>query len=362
MALIPSGRTSSNRAVQRPFDMAPLLVLDQYFRTCDELFRPEALSALSAICRIEGGANEPMDPARIDDLLPETSFLVAAQPKLSAAQISRARRLRAVIEVSGAFHDGLDYEACLANGIEVLSSMPGFRQPVAEMALAMILAGARGLVDQHEAFRDCTELWRDDRVETDFTLYRQSVGFVGYGQIARETHRLLAPFEPEVRAFDPWLSTPSEGVGFVGLDELFEQSRVIVVAASPTSENKHLVGSRQIARLTPGALIVLISRSHCVDFAALLAAADSGRCRVALDVFPEEPLPQNSTLRQSRNVILSPHRGAAVLGGRRLIGDMILHDVTAILQGRAERQLKVADAERLPSLVDAQQDATVTPT
>jgi phosphoglycerate dehydrogenase-like enzyme len=55
-----------------------------------------------------------------------------------------------------------------------------------------------------------------------------------------------------------------------------------------------------------------------------------------------------------KNVILSPHRAAAVLGGRHLIGDMILHDVRAILNGSPERMLKPADLDLVQSLVEAQ--------
>jgi hypothetical protein len=60
-------------------------------------------------------------------------------------------------------------------------------------------------------------------------------------------------------------------------------------------------------------------------------------------------------------VILSPHRAAAVPGGRQLIGDMILHDVRAILEGRAERQLKVAEPQLVAGLVAAQQQMNAMP-
>lgn len=337
----------------------PLLILDQHFRRVEELFRPEAFDALFRLCRIEGALNWPMNPNRIDALIGEAAFLVAARPRLTGVQIAGAGALRAVIEVSGAFHEGTDYEACLARGIEVLSSMPGFRESVAEMALTMILAGARGLVDEHEAFRRNGESWLADREGRDFTLHGQTVGFVGYGEIARETHRLMRGFDPTVLAYDPWLDPAATEVELVDLDSLMARCRVVVVAAAPTRENRHLVGAAQIARLRPGALVVLISRAHCVDFDALIEATRSGRITAAIDVFPEEPVPFGADLRQAPNVILSPHRAAAVPGGRHLIGDMIVHDVAAILEGRPERRLKPADPEHLRSLIGAQPPLSV---
>lgn len=331
----------------------PVLILDQHFRERDELFRPETYAALSAMCDIRGGVDAPMPRAEIEAALPEAAFYVAAHPEISADALAQAPNLRAVIEVSGAFQAGPDYAACFSRGVEVLSCSPGFRHAVAEMALGMMIAGARGLVEEHESFRTGTERWLDDRDGTDFSLYGATVGFVGYGQIARETHRLLAPFAPAVLAHDPYLAE-APGVALVQLSELVDRARIIVVAAVPSAETEGLLGAEHIARIGAGSLVVLISRSWCVDFPALVAGAQAGRFKLATDVFPDEPLAPDDPLRRSRNIILSPHRAAAVPGGRHLIGDMILHDVRAMLDGRTERLLKAADPGQVADLIDAQ--------
>ncbi|MEL6296807.1 MAG: NAD(P)-dependent oxidoreductase, partial [Pseudomonadota bacterium] len=116
-----------------------------------------------------------------------------------------------------------------------------------------------------------------------------------------------------------------------------------------------------IARLQHGALVVVISRAWCADFDALTAAARAGRIRVATDVYPDEPLAADDPIRDGRNMILSPHRAAAVPGGRQLIGEMILHDVRAILDGAPERQLKPADPDLVRGLVVAQQQMNAMP-
>ena len=281
---------------------------------------------------------------------------MAASPELGRERLARAAKLTAVVEVSGAFGTGIDYLGCFDRRLEVLSCMPGFRQSVAEVTLAMMLAAGRGLVDQHEAFRRGDEEWIEDRPKSDFTLFGQSVGFVGFGEIARETCRVMAPFGPRVMAYDPWLPEDQAGVPLVGLDQVMAQNRVVVIAASPSNENAHFVGAREFAMMQDGAVVVLISRAHCVDFPAMVAEAATGRITVAVDVFPDEPVPMDDPMRQMRNVILSPHRAAVVLGGRQLIGDMILHDVRAILDGRSERMLKAADPDRIGALIGAQKE------
>lgn len=334
--------------------MKPKLILDNHFRTRDELFRSETFGELSEICNVIGGRDFPMPREEILDHLPDAAFYVSAKPELTATEIAAAPDLRATVEVAGAFRDGLDYEACFQKGIEVLSCSPGFRNSVAEMTLAMMLAGGRGLVEEHEAFRVGGEHWLDDRPKTDFTLYRQSVGFIGYGQIARETHRLVEPFSPSVMAYDPLLEDAGSGVELVDLSTLVTQCRVVVLAAVPSEETRGLLSAELIAQLQQGALVIVISRAWCADFPALISEAQAGRIRVATDVFPDEPVKKTDPLRRSRNVILSPHRAAAVPGGRHPIGDMILHDVQAILGDDPSRHLKSADPTRVSGLVSAQ--------
>lgn len=333
----------------------PILILDQHFRRVDELFEPKTLERLKAVYPVAGGEDRPMDAAVLESLLPDAEILIAARPHVSVDVLDKAPKLKAVIEVSGAFHGEVDYAACFERGIEVLSCSPGFRQSVAEMGLAMILSGGRGLVAEHEAFRHGDEAWLDDRPATDFTLFGQSVGFVGYGNISRELHHLLKPFSPRISYFDPWVS------GFEGtqkhdeLDAVFANNRVVVVTAAPTSENRHAIGEEQIAALEAGALLVLLGRAHVIDFDAALAAAKERRITFATDVFPQEPVAKDHPMRHQGNVIFSPHRAAAVPGGRRLIGEMILHDAEAIKTGSSKRMLQAADPSRVAALVAAQE-------
>ena len=334
----------------------PLLLLDQHFRTVGELFSSAAYSELTSIFDVRGGFDGPMRRSEFLKILPAAEFVVAAKPEMSGTELAAAKRLKAVIEVSGAFQEGLDYDYCFDNGIEVLSCSPGFRYSVAEMTLALLLAGCRGVVDEHERFRIGKEQWFDDLAGSDFTLYGQTVGFVGYGEIARECAKLLGPFSPKIKAFDPWLAERANslaGVEFCGLEELVSTCRAVIIAAVPTSENFRLVSRQLVEKLPSGAVVVLASRAHLVDFDALVHAANEGKIRFAADVFPSEPVAPLSSYRSARNVIWSPHRAAAVDGGRRPIGEMIVHDCRNVLAGAAERRLKVADRATVHNIVRA---------
>ncbi len=318
----------------------------------DELFSPKAMASLTSY-EVVWGRDEPIPDEVLQNALPDADILIAASPVVSRETLESAPRLKAVIEVSGAFPDTIDYAACAEHGVEVLSCAPGFRSAVAELGLAMTLSAARGLVREHEAFRVGKERWLEDCPETDFTVFGAKVGFVGFGQIAQEMTRLLAPFGPQIFAYDPWLPTSVAeefDVELVPLEELAGGVQILYVTAVPTSENKGLVGSSVLGAMKDKSILVVLSRAHLVDFEALKSEARSGRLTIATDVFPSEPLDGSDDLRALPNVLLSPHRAAAVSGGRHLIGDLILEDLKSIETGKSQRALAQANSHTISAL------------
>lgn len=331
----------------------PVLILDPDWRRMDELFSETTKARLFADFDVVWGKDGPIPADVLEEALPKVEVLIAAAPKVDAVTLKQAPHLRTIIEVSGAFPNTIDYDACFEAGIEVLSCAPGFRQSVAEMGLAMALAGARGLVHEHEAFRSGQEHWLSDNTATDFTLFGAPIGFIGFGQIAQELTRLLAPFRPRISAYDPWLPESlalDHGVELLALDDVLKSSRCVFVTAVPTSENYHLLNAERLARLSDSALLILLSRAHLVDFDALEAELEAGRIRSCIDVFPSEPVSADATIRRQKAAILSPHRAAAVYQGRQLIGEMILSDLHSIETGRQERKLSKASRATIDML------------
>lgn len=335
----------------------PVALLDPQWRRLDELFAPSDLDELRRICDLVWAKNEPMPEGVRKEGLRKATFFLSASPTMDAAQLRAATKLRAIIELYGAFPDTIDYPACFARGVDVLATGPGMRRSVAEMAVAMALSGARGLVQEHELFRTGNEHWLNDNPQTDFTLYGERIGFVGFGSIAKECCRLLAPFEPSVSVYDPWLDSKVAeqfGVKMVSLEDLARTSRCFFVTAAPTKTNKGMVTKAIIDALPKAALLVLVARAHLIDFEALVAAAREGRIRAAIDVFPSEPIAENDPLRSIPNVILSPHRAAAVAGGRQLMGRLTVEDIKLMIAGKEPMNLQRARPEHVSDLAGVQ--------
>ncbi|MEM8587172.1 MAG: NAD(P)-dependent oxidoreductase [Pseudomonadota bacterium] len=334
----------------------PIALLAPSFRTLDELFDPADLARLSDLCTLVWARDEPAPPEVVDSAAANANFIIGTDPCFDQLDLDRAPNLLACLEVAGSFPPSLDYDTCFARNIEVLSCAPAFRRLVAEMTLGFMIAGARGIVDGHEAFRKGTETWLGEDERFDFSLYGQTVGFIGFGSIAQECNRLLAPFGCNVLVYDPWQEADvlaSQGVTATALNDVVAKSRCLVIAASPTDENFHLIDGDAFSRMPKGALLVLISRAHLVDFAALQTAIEQRRIRAALDVFPAEPVPPGDPIRAWPNTILSAHRAAAVHHGRRDIGRMVVDDIALMIKGEAPRNMQRANDSHVRQRVGA---------
>ena len=328
--------------------MKQTVILDPAFRKLDEIFEPADLERLYGLTDVIWGSDEPMPPEAFAQVKQEAFAIVTGRWRHGA--VAEMPKLRAILEVGGRHPSPqvLDYQTCFARGIRVLSCAPAFGPMVAEMALGMAIAAGRQIVNNHVLFTQGAEKWLHAGNVGTFTLYGQTVGFIGFGGLARCLKPLLAPFGCRILAYDPWLPQTylaSQGVTPVDLNTLLENSKTIFVLAIPSTENKALLDRERLAHIQPDAVFVLISRSHVVDFEALTEMVTAGRFRAAIDVFPQEPLPLDHPIRQAPNVILSAHLAGSVPKELRTIGRMVVNDIEALLAGLPPLDMQVAQPE-----------------
>ena len=315
-------------------------------RTTDDIFSPADLADFRARYHVVEWQGEDRT-AFYARHLPDTDILISQQP-MGPDRLALAPNLRAIFNVETNFLPNIDYDACFRRGIHVLAPGAVFAAPVAEMALGMALSLARNIHGEHAAFLQGKERWLFDGNRDSELLAGSTVGIIGFGDLGRALCRLLAPFGCRVQAHDPWLP-PGHlrrlGVEPVDFDTLMTSNRFVFVMAAITTENKGLIDARALSLMQPGAMLLLMSRAAAADFTALTAAAASGRIRVATDVFPTEPLPQDDPIRTTPNMLFSPHRAGALTFALREIGARVLEDMDLIARKlppvacrRAERE------------------------
>lgn len=288
----------------------------------------------------------PAPDALVEELLPEVAFVIG-QPALPAERIARAPKLRAVVNVKGNWESNIDYAACEARRIPVLSIAPAMAPAVAEMALGMAIDLARGITPADAAFRRGEERYGIASNGASFLLRGAPIGMIGYGNLGQALRPLVAPFGGLLRVHDPWLPPGflrDQGARPSALDEVLAESQVLFVLAGVTSENEGSLDRAKLLRIRPDAAVVLISRAEVVDFDAFVELAEAGRFRAAIDVFPEEPVPPGHPVRKTTRILLSAHRAGGMAASYARISEMVFEDLELMLAGLPPIRLQRAQA------------------
>jgi phosphoglycerate dehydrogenase-like enzyme len=326
----------------------PVVILDPNFRTLHEIFEPEDLVRLNRVAEVVWGKDEPCPDDVLNAAKSEASAIICARWRYGS--VDAFPKLRAILDVGGRHPSPnlLDYKACFARSIRVLTCAPAFGPMVAEMALGMALACTREIVDGHVGFLTGEEKYFHPGNVGTFTLFDQPVGFIGFGGLARNLKPLLDPFRCRILAYDPWLPATylaGQGVTPATLEEVLSKTRVIFVLAIPSAENRALLDRAKLELIQRGATLVLISRAHLVDFDALTDLLLQRRFKAAIDVFPVEPLPKDHPIRHAPGVVLSGHRAGSVEKDLRLIGHMAVDDIETMAAGLPPLAMQVAQPE-----------------
>lgn len=323
-------------------DNRPLIISIPEPRSLELIFTSEDEVRLRRDFRIVEGSE-----SILEENIAEAAFIIG-QPPLPIHVLSRAKKLKAIFNVETNFLDNMDYDFCFAHGIHVLTTGKVFAVPVAEIGLGLALSLERNICGADRDFRAGKELWGGNGNQEARLVSGGNVGFIGFGDLGKALHRLLAGFRARIRVFDPWLPVgllQDAGVDPSSLDEVLTQSNVIFVVASVTSDNGGFLGAAEFSKMRKGASFVLLSRAGVVDFEALMSAVKSGHIRAASDVYPEEPLPAGHPVRTLEGFILSAHRAGALDIAFKQMGKMVLDDMDLMMRGlppvisrRAERE------------------------
>ena len=201
----------------------------------------------------------------------------------------------------------INVEAGLELGITVCGtgSVPS---PTVDLTWGLILALLRYIPQEDRAIRDGR--WQ---ISMGIGLQDRVLGVVGLGNLGSKVAIVGKAFGMNVIAWSQNLTaerTAQFGVTLVTKDELFSQSDVITVHMVLGDRSRGLIGASDLARMKPTAHLINTSRGPIVDEKALVEALEKGAIAGAgLDVFDQEPLPQDHPLRHLENVVVTPHIG-----------------------------------------------------
>ncbi len=188
-----------------------------------------------------------------------------------------------------------------------LTNLAGFfADPVAETALAGLLALARGIDDLVRLQVNAT--WEGDPIRTRLrSLTGSHVVMVGFGAINRRLAALLAPFACQI--------TPIRSETLADeMDRALANADIVVCTAPDIPATRGLFDAARLALMPRHAVFANLGRGSIVDEAALAAALNTGQLGGAvLDVTVDEPLPADHPFWRCPNTILTQHTGGGTV-------------------------------------------------
>lgn len=169
------------------------------------------------------------------------------------------------------------------------------------------------------------------------SLCGQKIGLLGFGHIAQNLVRLLAPFRMRIQVFDPYVSDEvlqQFGVTrVVGLKTLFSENDIVSLHAGMTNELDGAVNADMLKLMPDDGILINTARGRLINEADLLAELLAGRLWCGLDVFAVEPLPPDSPFRFLPRCIITPHTAGPTWNCYREIGEYTVKNIRRFTRG-----------------------------
>lgn len=298
---------------------------------CRDREAPHLDSLRAAGCELLfNDTGRPLTERELIAVLPGVDAVVAGLDEYTAAALRAADRLRVVARY-GAGVDNVDLAAARAAGIVVTRAPGANALAVAELAIGLAFAVARGIPRLDAGVR-AGEWPRGDGIE----LTGRTFGVIGFGAIGRLVAERARGIGMRVLAYDPMLPNDAfaaTGVERAGIDELCRASDVVSAHVPLVPETRHLLDARRLALLPRDAIVINTARGGLLDEPAALAALDAGRLHgVAIDVYEAEP-PRESVLVGHPRVVSTPHSGAHTREAVARTAARAAADVLDVLRG-----------------------------
>ncbi len=285
---------------------------------------------------IRGNRRRP--PPREEWIREAAGASVLAPTYLDAVDGPLLDRLPTVRHVAsyGVGVNHIDLPACRARGVLVTNTPGVLANATADLAMALLLAAARRVVEGDRAIRAGGWTENDPHFLLGTEVTGKTLGLVGMGQIGQAVACRARGFEMRVLYAAP-RDMGVAGAERVELDRLLRESDFVSLHCPLTPETANLLSRERIAAMKPGAILVNTARGALVDDQALAEALRAGRLAAAgLDVFREEPRVPGLFLGLP-DVVLTPHLGSGSREARAAMAQLVADEVERVGRGETPR-------------------------
>ena len=258
--------------------------------------------------------------------------------QIDARLLARAGEKLKLIAQFGAGTDNIDVDSAAQRGIAVTNTPGVLTDDTADIALALILAVPRRLVEGRKAmeagqFTGWSPTWM-----MGHRIAGKRLGIIGMGRIGQAVARRARAFGLQVHyhnrsRISPKIEEALEATYWESLDQMLARMDIVSINCPHTPATFHLMNARRLNLMKPSSYIINTARGEVIDEAALARALEAGKIAGAgLDVFEREPN-VNEKLMSHPNTVLLPHMGSATVEGRVEMGEKVIINIKTFADG-----------------------------
>jgi D-3-phosphoglycerate dehydrogenase len=239
--------------------------------------------------------------------------------------------------------DNIDVEYGRSKGLHVFNTPAASSQSVAELVMTQLFSLVRMTYDANKempvsgatSFKVLKK-----KYGKGVELRGKTLGIIGFGRIGQSVAQYAIGCGMHVIAHDPFVANAdiklslqgqsvTVSIATIGMEELLSSSDFISIHVPKQADGSAVIGAAELAKMQDGAYLVNIARGGVINESDLLAALDSGKVAgCALDVFENEPTPNDALLKHSK-IASTPHVGAATLEAQDRIGEELANFIIA---------------------------------
>lgn len=289
---------------------------------------------------LEGVEFQPNIPkAEFHKLLEDVSGICLGVTPFSDPELDAAPQLQVVSRI-GVGYDAVDVPALTRRKVPLMIGGTANSVSVAEAGVFLTMSLARKGATMDALVREGR--WNDRYKDMPADLYGKTVLIVGFGKIGTRSARRFAAMETNVLVYDPYIYAETiRGSGYEPVEELdagVARADFITIHCPKTPETVGLFNAARIAKMKRTAYLVNTARGGIVDEKALHDALKDRRIAgAALDVFVEEPTPQNNPLLTLPNFIAAPHVAGVTREAVDRMGLVAVQNILSVLDGKPTR-------------------------
>ncbi len=299
---------------------------------------PVAEEAISYLGRndVEVKHGTDLDQNTVQRELQDCDAVMVRVMKITREMMKVCPKLK-VIAKHGTGCDSIDTVAAKELGIPVIYTPGANSRSVAEHTMSLILACARQLRQISMEYAAGNAKVKDQVVITE--LAGKTLGLIGCGRVAQYVAGMAClGFDMHVIGFDPYFQEvrwPEHIERRSDMEQLIRESDYVSLHIPATPENNGIISRREISWMKKEAYLINTARGQLICHPDLIDALESGRIAGAgLDVSDPEPLGNDSELFSMKNVLVTPHCGAASVESMVRMGMTAARGIVDVLNGR----------------------------